>query len=179
MCVCVVRVELMIFKDLPPPLAVLVVCFVITFTTEFTSNTATCTIAMPVLSSLSQSMMINPMTLLVPGKFSWHSRAAHHGGRRRWASIRDKHSNMYRVYAGTIAASFAFMLPVATAPNAIAFAGGELEVRDMARPGLVANCCGVLVTTGFMLTWGEVIWGDQAQPKWAVLAPSNVTKNGC
>ena len=91
----------------------------------------------------------------------------------------DSSNYMYRVHAGTIAASFAFMLPVATAPNAIAFAGGELEVRDMARPGLVANICGVLVTTGFMLTWGEVIWGDQAQPRWAVLAPSNTTEKGC
>lgn len=62
-----VAAELMVFKDLPPTLAVFVVCFVITFTTEFTSNTATCTIAMPVLSSLSQSMQINPMVLLVPG----------------------------------------------------------------------------------------------------------------
>lgn len=71
------------------------------------------------------------------------------------------------------------MLPVATAPNAIAFAGGELEVRDMARPGLVANLCGVLVTTSFMLTWGEIIWGDQTQPAWAIPVPSNTTENGC
>lgn len=71
--VCGVRAELLIFKDLPPALAVLAVCFVITFTTEFTSNTATCTIAMPVLSSLSQSMMINPMVLLVPGTCDWYS----------------------------------------------------------------------------------------------------------
>ena len=70
------------------------------------------------------------------------------------------------------------MLPVATAPNAIAFAGGELEVRDMARPGLGANIMGVLVTTCFMLTWGEIIWGDVVQPKWAVAASSNTT-NGC
>ena len=71
--VCAVRAELLVFQDLPPALAVLAVCFVITFTTEFTSNTATCTIAMPVLSSLSQSMMINPMVLLVPGTYHWYS----------------------------------------------------------------------------------------------------------
>lgn len=88
-CVRRVRVELMIFKDLPPSVAVIVVCFVITFTTEFTSNTATCTIAMPVLSSLSQSMMINPMTLLVPGKFDWRLVAAHRTRIARRVSILD------------------------------------------------------------------------------------------
>ena len=91
----------------------------------------------------------------------------------------DRVVNVPDPRTGTIAASFAFMLPVATAPNAIAFAGGELEVRDMARPGLIANLCGVLVTTCFMLTWGTIIWGDRTQPVWAIPAPTNATKNGC
>lgn len=47
----------------------------------------------------------------------------------------------------TISASFAFMLPVATPPNAIIFASGKFTVRDMAREGIVLNLLGVPVVT--------------------------------
>ncbi len=39
----------------------------------------------------------------------------------------------------TMAASCAFMLPIATAPNAIAFSAGELEMRDMVKSGIWLN----------------------------------------
>lgn len=46
-----------------------------------------------------------------------------------------------------IAASYAFMLPVATPPNAIVFSGGYLTVPQMARAGLWMNLlAGVLIT---------------------------------
>jgi len=46
----------------------------------------------------------------------------------------------------TICASYAFMLPIATAPNAIAMASGAVRVRDMARYGLILNLVAILVT---------------------------------
>ena len=47
----------------------------------------------------------------------------------------------------TISASFAFMLPVATPPNAIVCGAQKFTVNEMAREGLVLNLIGVLVVT--------------------------------
>ena len=44
-----------------------------------------------------------------------------------------------------VAASCAFMLPVATAPNAIAFASGRLTVGQMMRAGFRLNLAGVVI----------------------------------
>ena len=53
----------------------------------------------------------------------------------------------------TISASFAFMLPVATPPNAIVFGGAKLSIRTMAREGLMLNLLGAIVvaTTCYLL----------------------------
>src|SRR5690606_24916859 len=45
----------------------------------------------------------------------------------------------------TLSASMAFMMPVATPPNAIVFAGGRLKIAEMARVGLLLNLAGVVV----------------------------------
>ena len=45
----------------------------------------------------------------------------------------------------TMAASCAFMLPVATAPNAIVFGSGHLEIRDMIRSGIWLNILSTLL----------------------------------
>ncbi|MDA7925642.1 SLC13 family permease [bacterium] len=47
----------------------------------------------------------------------------------------------------TISASFAFMLPVATPPNAIVFGSEKFSVSEMAREGLVLNLVGILIVT--------------------------------
>ena len=52
----------------------------------------------------------------------------------------------------TISASFAFMLPVATPPNAIVFGCEKISMREMAREGLVLNLIGVFVVT-FLSYW--------------------------
>lgn len=46
-----------------------------------------------------------------------------------------------------MAASCAFMLPVATPPNAIVFGSGRITIREMVREGLVLNLIGVVIVT--------------------------------
>lgn len=45
----------------------------------------------------------------------------------------------------TISASMAFMMPVATPPNAIVFGSGRIKIGEMARAGLILNLIGVVV----------------------------------
>ena len=47
----------------------------------------------------------------------------------------------------TIAASCAFMLPVATPPNAIVFATGTVTIPQMIRAGFVLNLVGIVIVT--------------------------------
>lgn len=55
----------------------------------------------------------------------------------------------------TIACSYAFMLPIATPPNAIAYSTGYFKMTDMARPGMVMNVIGIGLLAAFVPTLGE------------------------
>ncbi|MCG5053035.1 MAG: SLC13 family permease [Myxococcales bacterium] len=50
-----------------------------------------------------------------------------------------------------LSCSCAFMLPVATPPNAVVFGAGYVTVKDMARAGLVLNLMGVVLIS--LLSW--------------------------
>jgi sodium-dependent dicarboxylate transporter 2/3/5 len=70
----------------------------------------------------------------------------------------------------TFSASCAFMLPVATPPNAIVFGTDMLTVREMARTGVLLNLFGAVVITVVVWLLGGVAFGvpmDQV-PVWAV-----------
>ena len=54
----------------------------------------------------------------------------------------------YLLIPVTIASSCAFMLPMATPPNAIVFASGYIKVHEMARAGLVLNLIAVVLLIG-------------------------------
>lgn len=51
----------------------------------------------------------------------------------------------------TMASSCAFMLPMATPPNAIVFASGYIKVNQMARVGIVLNLIAVALLVGYYL----------------------------
>jgi len=50
-----------------------------------------------------------------------------------------------------MSATCAFMLPVATAPNAIVYGSNMFEIKDMVRAGLVLNLIGAVVITSVCL----------------------------
>lgn len=94
----------------------LLVSFFIVFLTEFTSNTASAALLVPLFITIAESIGAPPLGLsLIIG----------------------------------LGASCAFMLPVATPPNAIVFGTGYIPQGDMIRIGLVLNViCSVVIAVG-------------------------------
>ena len=106
--------NLSLFSHVPLIVMIMITCFMLTFLTEVTSNTATSTIFMPILAATAFAMGIHPFLLMVPA---------------------------------TISASCAFMLPVATPPNAIVFGSGCVTIPQMAKVGFGLNIIGIFIVT--------------------------------
>jgi sodium-dependent dicarboxylate transporter 2/3/5 len=68
-----------------------------------------------------------------------------------------------------LAASCAFMLPAATAPNAIVFSSGHLRVRDMMKSGVIVNMIGAILITLLTYTLITLVFGVElgSVPLWA------------
>uniref|UniRef100_A0A8C4DMU4 Solute carrier family 13 member 5a n=1 Tax=Dicentrarchus labrax TaxID=13489 RepID=A0A8C4DMU4_DICLA len=74
---------------------------------------------------------------------------------------------LYVMIPCTLSASFAFMLPVATPPNAIVFSYGFLKVSDMAKAGVVMNIIGIGCISLAINSWGRVMFDLDSFPSWA------------
>jgi len=61
--------------------------------------------------------------------------------------------------AATVAASCAFMLPVATPPNAVVFGSGYLKIYDMVRVGIWMNIVSILLLTLIVYWVLPALWG--------------------
>jgi len=58
-----------------------------------------------------------------------------------------------------MAASCAFMLPVATGPNAVVFASGEVRIGQMVRAGLFGNLIGIAAITALAYLIAPLLFG--------------------
>lgn len=96
----------------PPVVIVAVVGALFVFLTEITSNTATSTMAMPIMAGAAVGLGIAPLALMA---------------------------------TAALAASMAFMLPVATPPNAIVFGSGYMTIPQMVRAGIWMNLIAIVL----------------------------------
>jgi sodium-dependent dicarboxylate transporter 2/3/5 len=76
------------------------------------------------------------------------------------------------VIGATLASSCAFMLPMATPPNAIVFASGYIRISQMVRVGVVMNIVSILFITILSYTLASYVFGIKADtiPDWAIKA---------
>jgi sodium-dependent dicarboxylate transporter 2/3/5 len=76
---------------------------------------------------------------------------------------------LYLMLPATIASSTAFMLPVATPPNAIIFSSGDVSIKDMVRIGLVMNVIGLILTTLLVYFHANIVFPVTSDlfPTWA------------
>lgn len=66
---------------------------------------------------------------------------------------------MVLVVPAALAATCAFMLPVATPPNAIVFGSGHITIQQMVRVGVILNVIGVVLITVLMIALAGPILG--------------------
>jgi sodium-dependent dicarboxylate transporter 2/3/5 len=74
------------------------------------------------------------------------------------AVILDVHPYILMVGA-TLAASCAFMLPVATPPNAVVFGAKILKISDMVRVGILMNIISILLILIVVYFFLPILWG--------------------
>lgn len=74
---------------------------------------------------------------------------------------------LYLLLPCTLSASLAFMLPVATPPNALVFAYGHLKTIDMVKAGLIVKFIGISSVFLSVNTWGRSIFNLDVFPDWA------------
>lgn len=64
----------------------------------------------------------------------------------------------YLMIGATVAASCAFMLPVATPPNAVVFSSGYLRIGDMVKKGIWMNIISIIILTAFVYWVLPLVW---------------------
>ncbi|HDP88483.1 MAG TPA: DASS family sodium-coupled anion symporter [Thioalkalivibrio sp.] len=105
-------------------ITVMAVAALVIFLTEVTSNTATASLLLPVMTGFAVATDTHPLFLMV---------------------------------AVALSASFAFMLPVATPPNAIVFSSRQVTIPQMAHAGVWLNLIAIVLVTAAIVLFLPVI----------------------
>ncbi|XP_025091733.1 solute carrier family 13 member 5-like isoform X2 [Pomacea canaliculata] len=79
---------------------------------------------------------------------------------------------LYYMIPGAVSCSFAFMLPVATPPNAIVFSYGHIRIIDMIGTGFIMNILAVPLLVLATGTWGDRLFDFQTLPQGQMNATS-------
>ncbi len=74
-------------------------------------------------------------------------------------SVEMQVSPLLLMIPATLSASCAFMMPVATPPNAIVFGSGRIRIPEMARVGLIINLVGVVLIALLFYLLGPAVFG--------------------
>ena len=106
--------------DISFPILALLMVFISLLLSEFASNTATAAIVIPIVLAVLETP--------------------------KYAQLDPKPV----VILIALAASFGFMLPVSTPPNAIAFGTGHISSKDMIRTGIILDLVGGLLISGLL-----------------------------
>ncbi|WP_120981741.1 SLC13 family permease [Helicobacter pylori] len=107
------------FSHLPILFIIVMVTLMVIFLTEITSNTATAAAFLPVIGGVAMGMGY------------------------------ENHQSLLLTIPVALSATCAFMLPVATPPNAIAYGSGYVKITDMIKAGLWLNLVGVVLISAF------------------------------
>ncbi|MGL2728802.1 SLC13 family permease [Helicobacter pylori] len=107
------------FSHLPVLFIIVMVTLMVIFLTEITSNTATAAAFLPVIGGVAMGMGY------------------------------ENHQSLLLTIPVALSATCAFMLPVATPPNAIAYGSGYVKITDMIKAGLWLNLVGVVLISAF------------------------------
>ncbi len=107
------------FSYLPILFIIVMVTLMVIFLTEITSNTATAAAFLPVIGGVAMGMGY------------------------------ENYQSLLLTIPVALSATCAFMLPVATPPNAIAYGSGYVKITDMIKAGLWLNLVGVVLISAF------------------------------
>ncbi|KAL3857575.1 hypothetical protein ACJMK2_012225 [Sinanodonta woodiana] len=92
-------------------------------------------------------------------------------------AVRLQINPTYLMIPVAVSASFAYLLPVGTPPNAIVFASGYIQIKDMVKIGIVLNVLAVLILVLMSCTLAVAAYGLDSFPL-AFLGHTNTTLNG-